>query len=378
MSSWAILTGEYPPQAGGVSDYTRLVAEALAEAGDEVHVWCPPSPGAQVPPGGPVRVHRLPDHFGPRSLARLDRALRGRGRRLTPLVQYVPQAFGWKGMNLPFCAWVASRLRGRAWVMFHEVAFPLRPGQPLAHTMLGVVTRMMARLMTDAARRIYLSIPAWEGHLRSLAPVRAPVTWLPVPSNLPHRPAPRYGDDLRHRLGGRVVVGHFGTFGASITPLLSAALPPLLARDARRVGLLVGRGGEAYAEELARLHPTLRGRLIAPGALPADEVVAHLAACDVLLQPYPDGVSGRRTSLMAGLSLGLPTVTTEGPLSEPLWRQSGAVALTPVRAAERLVRATDELLADPQARARLGARGAALYEQHFALPRTVHLLRSAR
>ena len=35
---WAIITGEYPPDPGGVSDYTYLVATHLADAGDEVHV----------------------------------------------------------------------------------------------------------------------------------------------------------------------------------------------------------------------------------------------------------------------------------------------------------------------------------------------------
>ena len=29
MTHWAILTGEYPPQPGGVSDYTRLVARGI-------------------------------------------------------------------------------------------------------------------------------------------------------------------------------------------------------------------------------------------------------------------------------------------------------------------------------------------------------------
>jgi len=38
---WHLVTCEYPPQAGGVSDYTQLVAKGLALAGDEVHVWCP-------------------------------------------------------------------------------------------------------------------------------------------------------------------------------------------------------------------------------------------------------------------------------------------------------------------------------------------------
>ena len=37
---WHILTCEYPPQTGGVSDYTFLVANGLASH-DEVHVWCP-------------------------------------------------------------------------------------------------------------------------------------------------------------------------------------------------------------------------------------------------------------------------------------------------------------------------------------------------
>ena len=41
LMQWHILTGEYPPQPGGVSDYTRMVAEGLAAAGDEVVVWAP-------------------------------------------------------------------------------------------------------------------------------------------------------------------------------------------------------------------------------------------------------------------------------------------------------------------------------------------------
>ena len=42
VTRWVILTGEYPPQSGGVSDYTRLVVEGLAAVGDEVAVYAPP------------------------------------------------------------------------------------------------------------------------------------------------------------------------------------------------------------------------------------------------------------------------------------------------------------------------------------------------
>ena len=54
---WAVLTGEYPPQSGGVSDYTRLVAKGLAAAGDQVVVYAPPQsigPDPSVPGSGSV------------------------------------------------------------------------------------------------------------------------------------------------------------------------------------------------------------------------------------------------------------------------------------------------------------------------------------
>ena len=39
--SWHLLTGEYPPQPGGVADYTQQLARALSESGKQVHVWAP-------------------------------------------------------------------------------------------------------------------------------------------------------------------------------------------------------------------------------------------------------------------------------------------------------------------------------------------------
>ena len=37
--TWHVLTGEYPPDCGGVGDYSADLARALAETGDLVHVW---------------------------------------------------------------------------------------------------------------------------------------------------------------------------------------------------------------------------------------------------------------------------------------------------------------------------------------------------
>ena len=50
----------------------------------------------------------------------------------------------------------------------------------------------------------------------------------------------------------------------------------------------------------------------------------HIGACDLLIQPYPDGISSRRTSAMAGLALGIPVITTTGSLTESLWAETRA------------------------------------------------------
>jgi hypothetical protein len=100
-------------------------------------------------------------------------------------VQYVPHAFGWKGMNVPFCLWLNRQRRRDVWVMFHEVLYPRLPGQPWRHRLLARVTRRMARLTLRAARRVFVSVPAWEPILRSLGPDCPAVTWLPVLSNIP-------------------------------------------------------------------------------------------------------------------------------------------------------------------------------------------------
>ena len=140
---WAILTGEYPPDPGGVSDYTRLVARGLADAGDRVVVWAPPFSSGQLSDGVNVEVRRLPDCFGRRSLKTIAEALDGSVGPHRLLVQYVPHAFGWKGANLPFCLWLRGRRRDRVWIMFHEVAYPFDANAGLRPNALAVVNRVM-------------------------------------------------------------------------------------------------------------------------------------------------------------------------------------------------------------------------------------------
>lgn len=372
MTSWHLITGEYPPEAGGVADYTALLARALADRGAVVHVWCPGDAGTPAREEDGVRVHRVCGHFGPRALLRLDRELdRVPGPR-TVVLQYTPHSFGYRAMNLPFAAWVASRRfrrRDDVRVMFHEVAYPW-VRRPPRHNLIAVVNRLMAAVLLRGCSRAYVSIPAWVPMLKRLGAGRKPIAWTPVPSNVPAEADPAAVVARRAGLGGGPVVGHFGTYGPLVTATLGPALRVLLKRRADVRVLLLGAGSERWHAKLSTDHP---GRVTATGPLPAGAVAEYLRACDLVIQPYPDGASSRRTTLMAALANGVPVVTTLGALSEPVW-SGGAVAAVPAGDPDRLAGVALELLDRPGRLAELGAAGRRLYEEHFAIGRTVAAL----
>ena len=375
---WHILTGEYPPQPGGVSDYTRLVSRGLAETGDSVHVWAAPCTG-QTPRDAGVEVHRLPDHFGLRSMALLQRSFKQSVHPHRILVQYVPHAFGWKALNVPFCLWLWSlRRKHSIWVMFHEVVFPLHRNQPLSHKLLGLTTRLMASLVARAAEHIFVSIPAWEKIIKSLSNNHAPVIWMPVPSAIPVVEDKTGVNELRAHYASignsGFIIGHFGTYAPHITKPLKTVLSLLLIGHPERMALLLGRGGDGLRDELIRLYPELTGRVSATGALSAEDLSLHLSLCDVMLQPFGDGVSGRRTSVMAALAHGLPIVTTSGSLTESLWAESGAVMLAPAEDANAQARAAEHLLVDSESRRSLSAAAAKLYRERFDIQHTISVL----
>jgi glycosyltransferase involved in cell wall biosynthesis len=378
MRSWIILTGEYPPKIGGVAAYTRNLALGLARAGDTVEIWAPApgsAPNRELIQDPGVRAYALPDHFGPRSFVALEKELAKRPDAQI-LVQYVPQMFGMRAMNVPFAVWLAARRRP-FWVMVHEVAVGISRSAPWRHNVIGVVTQGMAALLARRAERLFVSTTAWNPQLRRLAPRSNEPASVPIPSNAPESVTPEEAAEARARLGltpDDVVLGSFGTYGLGVAELLSGTLAPLLARDPRRVALLMGRGSKDVA---ARAFGTSGARVLATGELELPAVAAHLASCAAVLQPYPDGITSRRTSAMAGLALGVPVITNMGFLAEPFWGESGAVALASEPTVEALVRVAEEVLTDPTLRAALGARGRAFYRESLSLERGIRALRGS-
>jgi len=379
---WALITGEYPPDPGGVSDYSFLVAKGLAAAGDLVKVYTPRKSGPPPDIEGVV-VRSLPDQYGIRSLIQIDRDLHSGPKPDRVLVQYVPHAFGWKAMNVPFAEWLNRRVSKHfnLWVMFHEVSFPLVK-RPLRHRFLSHVNRYMARSIAQSAKRIFVSSTRWGDLLHEITRSHPPIEWRPVPSNILEEARPDVDPLLRSKYlqaNQHQLIGHFGTYGNSVRQLMKATLPEILLADSHRAILLMGKNSLEFRDEMRSYQPLVAERIHATGMLPSNMLATYMLACDWIYQPYDDGVSTRRTSLMGALALGCPIITTLGPYSEPIWEESDSVLLAPSSKPYDLIRTVDSALrTSPEQRLHLGKKAAQVYEDNFALEHTLNALRSGK
>jgi len=377
--TWHIITGEYPPQPGGVSDYTEQLAIGLASEGDKIHVWCPAFSGEAAHNHG-VETHRIAGLFSPAKLLKLGRSLNSFEAPRTLLVQYAPNAFGLRGLNIFVCLWLLSRSlfsRDDVRVMFHEPFFYFAR-QSLRRNLLAAVNRLMAALLMAASRIVYVSIPAWEPMLRRYDWFRrAPVKWLPIPSTIPRVEDDEAVKKIRRRYAtdeSKLIIGHFGTYGERAKDDLAPILAELLKRRRDLLALCIGARGDSFVADFICEHPEFQGRVFAPGLLSREAVSLHLQACDLAIQPYPDGASSRRTSLMAPLANRVPVITTSGELSESLWSESSAVPLAVSGDIAGVVALAITLIEDDVLRKRIGETGMEFYAEHFSLDRSLDKL----
>lgn len=313
----ALLSGEYPPQPGGIGDYTRLLARSLQAQGAPVSVLTGnPSAADPAPLAGDPVVWRGVPAWDWRCWQAVLRALAERH----PAVLHIQYQAGAYAMH-PAINLLPARLRPLrlpVLVTFHDLLEPYL--FPKAHW-LGARRWAMRRLARDAAA-VVATNPADAAGLRQLRPVPAPPPALiPIGTNIAVQPPAGYQREAwRARLGiaaNTPVVAYFGlaTPAKGIDTLLHA-----LAHLPTVALLLIGGAPDpqhpTYAAQVQAQVQAWRARgrqIIRTGHVAAAEVSAHLLAADVVALPFHMGASFRSGSLLAALSHGLPVVTTAAP-----------------------------------------------------------------
>ncbi len=366
-----LITCEYPPAMGGVSEHSRVVAEAAVAAGFDVQVWT----SAAGDPAPRVEVHPTLRGFTRAAFARTEASLNAWPSPRRLIVQWVPHGYSRKGLNVAFAHWIGRRARAGDTidVIVHEPFVDFFGGswrQPFA----ALIQRYMTWTIMRAAARVWLTIPGWERRMRFYGgeKLRGART-LPVPGTIPPVRDRTAVATVRHRLlkGRSRLVGYFGEGGRYAFDAIRTTATELAQRDTALV--CIGRGSDAMSEELQAAVDRMPTAVTGTGPLDRDQVSLHLQACDALVQPYPDGVSGRRTTTVSALQHGVPVATTIGWLSEEFWKHTDAVEGVPAHEPTALASAVLRLLEPGRNQAaRCGAL--ALYRERFDPARTMSAL----
>jgi len=280
------------------------------------------------------------------------------------VIQYNPFCFGWWGfapsLVLDVIRTRLSRRRPKIALFVHETYVPVTSWR---WALMSAWQRVQLCLLRAASDVHICSIEEWAGRLRRMPPW-TPVHHLPVSSNLPDARAHR--DAARTELGvdeHTVVLACFGLKHAGRLPGHAAAAADAVVRAGHRAYLLdFGTG--------TRLHE-VNGDLTvhSPGFLDAEPLARLLSAADIFLAPYADGVSTRRTTVMAALQHEIAVVATIGSLTDRLIREAdGALELVPVDSPREFAERVRALADDRERRERVARAGRALYDDEFAWP----------
>ena len=253
----------------------------------------------------------------------------GRALRVDPdeiLVEFVPNMYSPKsGINLSLVALASYlglrarvRRKGHVGVMFHELWYPF--GWDPKSLVLHLAHRCMVFGVAVASTNVFCSTSRNASEVRRvLGPISRPIHVLPVGSSLERDEAT---PEPERSLDGRLKLAIFGSLHVSKNaPLVLGALHEAWQKSPWKLEItIIGPTLGELCDAAPELATWLEKDVRVAGPLAADEAADCLAAQDFLVAYFQDGVSTRRTTLMAALCEGTPVVTTWREVSDDVFR----------------------------------------------------------
>lgn len=307
-----IVTGEYPPMKGGVGDYTRTLALHLTTGGHKVQVI---TDQRCIHPNNYADEHEIIANVSKRwSWLDLWRIRRTTSDLDILCIQYQAAAYGSMRPPIHFlpCVTVPPTV-----VTFHDLKQPYL--FPKAGSLRKQAVRQMARcsdgVITTNSEDYHVCADKFQ-------PPR--LAEIPIGSNIPYSSTDTLANiNLRTKYGihkEELVIGYFGLMNRSkgaktliqaLATLHSADLPARLMLIGELTGSTDTTNSNYYLEINSLAHDLgVEKHIVQTGYLDPLRTSAALLSCDLMVMPYTDGASFRHGSLLACLTHGCPTITT--------------------------------------------------------------------
>ena len=359
-----IISPAFPPDRDGVGDYTSVLADGLAEK-NEVIIVTSKLKGVKSESKNKFHVIREIDKWGGLDLFHILSICKNFSPELV-IIQYVSFMYGRGGINLAFpLLSILLRIRYRVFTMLHELFTPF--GLPIKTFLMSLVQRLMLFFLIIGSDRIGVSIKVWERVLKRFFFWRkGDFRWIPIPSNIKISIKTNIPEKLS-RFNKKPLLAFFGSLHITkIMEFLTASLEVLVKKGYDSGLLIIGQGENEISDYLEELPYYLKERIFCTGYCSSEDVSQYLSITDIFLLPLIDGVSSRRTSLMAALKHGLPVVTTKGFLTDDIFLQENFTLLSPSTDKALFAANVVRVAEDEKLRDATGKKGREAYEKYFS------------
>jgi len=329
-----LVTGEYPPDEGGIGDFTYRLALALSEQGHSVRILTDRSATGALGDTPQLAVDRLAANWG-WGCPKLIRNWAVSTQADIVNIQYEAAAYDLRS-SVAFAPRLLSHQALPVVTTFHDLLPPYL--FPKAGGLRKRVVWMLARNSTALVVTNRSDQADLEAALGARIP---PIEVIPIGSNILPPTATRNGSEWRQEHGfgaSDLLVGHFGFLNRTKgVETLLRAVKWLLTEKGLPIKLVFigGRTGSSdssnasYAQEIDELiyQLGLAERVSWTGFAEPQTISAALRAVDLVALPYIDGASLRHGTLHAALAHGVPTITTRPPVPIPELAHGDSVLL---------------------------------------------------
>ena len=307
-----IVTGEYPPMKGGVGDYTRILALHLTTNNHKVQVI---TDQRCLHPKNYADEHEVIANISRRwSWLDLWRIRKTTSDLDILCIQYQAAAYGSMSIPIHFLPYITIP---PTVTTFHDLE------QPYLFPKAG---RLRKKAIWQMARESdgIITTNSEDYHVCANQLKLPLLAEIPIGSNISYNSTNTFSKTkFRAKYGigkDELVIGYFGLMnrskgGKTLIQALAALHSKGLSARLLLIGELIGStdttNSNYYLEANDLAHNLgVEKHIVKTGYLDPLTTSSALLSCDLMVMPYSDGASFRRGSLLACITHGCPTITT--------------------------------------------------------------------
>ena len=307
-----IVTGEYPPMKGGVGDYTRTLSLHLTASGHKVQVI---TDQRCLHPKNYADEHEVIANVSRRwSWLDLWRIRKTTSDLDILCIQYQAAAYGAMRPPIHFlpCITIPPTV-----TTFHDLE------QPYLFPKAGNLRRQAICQMARYSDGV-ITTNSEDYHVCANELQLPRLVEIPIGSNIPYNSTNTFSKTkFRAKYGiskNELVIGYFGLMNRSkggktlikaLAELHSNGLPARLLLIGELTGSTDTTNSNYYLEANNLAHNLgVEKHIVKTGYVNPLTASSALLSCDLMVMPYSDGASFRRGSLLACITHGCPTITT--------------------------------------------------------------------